>query len=133
MSIIAIDYDGTYSSYKEEIDLFVEALKQKNHKVYLVTARNKEKEPITSDVSIFDKIFYTDGQAKAHVVRADIWLDDCPVTLCCDFVPGAAHAQPSNALHQGYKDTHILWNYEEGKFVSYISKQFSPYGTKDND
>ena len=44
----------------------------------------------------------------------------------CDFVPGAAHAAPSKAIHQGYKDTHILWNWEEDKFVSYITKNFTP-------
>ena len=89
----------------------------------MVTARNEKLEPIDSKhLKGFDKIFYTSGKAKATIVRADIWIDDSPVTLCCDFVPGAAHAEPSKAIHQGYKDTHILWNWEEGKFVSYITK-----------
>jgi len=126
MAEIAIDYDNTYSSFKEEIDVFVKALKKNGHSVHLVTARNEKLEPIDDDLSIFDHVFYTDGRAKASVVRADLFVDDSPVTLCCDFVPGAAHAEPSRALHQGYKDTHILWNFEEGKFVSYVTKQFNP-------
>lgn len=130
MAEIAIDYDQTYSSFKEEIDVFVKALKKNGHSVHLVTARNEKLEPIDDDLSIFDHIFYTDGKAKASVVRADLFLDDSPVTLCCDFVPGAPHAEPSRALHQGYKDTHILWNFEEGKFVSYVSKQFNPNHVK---
>lgn len=122
MAEIAIDYDNTYTNFKEEIDVFIDALHKNGHSVHLVTARNEKKEKISEDLSKFDHIFYTDGKAKASVVRADLFLDDSPVTLCCDFVPGAAHAEPTKAIHQGYKDTHILWNWEEGKFVSYISK-----------
>ena len=132
MSVIAIDYDNTYTSYREEIDLFIDALKLKGHTVHLVTARSEKHEHIKEDLSKFDLVFYTNGKAKASVVRADLFLDDSPVTLCCDFVPGASHAEPTKAIHQGYKDTHILWNWEEGKFVSYITKKFTPK-RKDNE
>jgi hypothetical protein len=120
MSIIAFDYDKTYTDYKEEIDLFAEALKINGHKVILVTARNEETAPIMTDVSTFQEIVYTSGKAKASVVRADLFVDDCPVNLCCDFVDGTASAVPSAVLHQGYKDTHNIWNFEEGVFVNYV-------------
>lgn len=123
MSVIAIDYDNTFSLFKEELTEFVKLLKAKGHNVHLVTARDEKLEPIEDDLSIFDIVFYTSGKAKASVVRADLWVEDSPITLCCDFVPGAAHAQPSRAIHQGYKETHILWNFEQDKFVSYISKK----------
>lgn len=126
MAVIAIDYDNTYSEFPEEFSMLREMFQKKGHKVIIATARNEKKEKIQDDLSGFDLVLYTDGKAKASVVRADIWIDDSPVTLCCDFVPGAAHAEPSRALHQGYKDTHILWNFEEGKFVSYVTKQFNP-------
>lgn len=129
--ILAIDYDNTYSSYPEHFDELREMFQKDGHKVFIVTARNKRKERIPVDLSKFDEVFYTDGKAKASVVRADIWIDDSPVTLCCDFIPGAAHAEPTKAIHQGYKDTHILWNWEEGKFVSYITKTFTPPRQKD--
>ena len=129
--ILAIDYDNTYSSYPEEFDNLRQMFQKKGHKVFIVTARNEKDEPIEDDLSKFDRVFYTSGQAKAHVVRADIWVDDSPVTLCCDFVPKKAHAVPSHALHQGYKDTHILWNYEDGKFVSYVSKKLGPHTEKE--
>lgn len=126
MSVIAIDYDNTYSEFQEEFSILRQTFQKNGHTVIIATARNEKKEPIKEDLTGFDYVIYTNGKAKASVVRADIWIDDSPVTLCCDFVPGAAHAEPSRALHQGYKDTHILWNFEEGKFVSYISKQFTP-------
>lgn len=126
MSRIAIDYDQTYSEFRDEIDVFVKALKKKGHKVMLVTARNKDVDPIHKDVSIFDEVIYTAGKAKASVVRADLWLDDNPITLACDFVPGEPAATPGKALHQGYKDKHILWNFEEGKFVTYVANPWSP-------
>lgn len=131
MSEIAIDYDNTYTQFKEEIDIFIKALKKNGHNVHLVTARDKNDEPIDDDLSLFDRIFYTSGKAKASIVRADLFLDDSPVTLCCDFVPKKAHAVPSHALHQGYKETHILWNYEDGKFVSYVSKKLGPHTEKE--
>jgi hypothetical protein len=131
MAEIAIDYDNTYSTFKEEIDVFIKALKKNGHTIHLVTARNEKNEKIPEDLSIFDHVFYTDGKAKASVVRADLFVDDSPVTLCCDFVPGAAHAEPSRALHQGYKDSHILWNFEEGKFVSYVTKHLNSHAKKD--
>lgn len=129
--ILAIDYDNTFSSYPEEFTALREMFQKNGHKVFIVTARDEKVEPIEDDLSGFDRVFYTSGQAKAHVVRADIWIDDSPVTLCCDFVPKKAHAVPSHALHQGYKDTHILWNYEDGKFVSYVSKRLDSHAKKE--
>jgi hypothetical protein len=122
--VIAIDYDNTFTLFKNEIKVFVKELKKNNHTVHLVTARNEEIQKIKDkDIEIFDLIFYTDGKAKASVVRADLWLDDSPVTLCCDFVPGESHAEPSKALHQGYRSTHVLWNWEENRFVSYVKRK----------
>jgi len=122
--ILSIDYDQTFSDYPEEFTILRELFQAKGHEVYIVTARDENKEPIQEDLSAFDKVIYTAGKAKAAEVRADIYIDDSPVTLCCDFIPGEAHAKPGKAIHQGYKDKHILWNFEEGKFVSYIKKPF---------
>lgn len=127
MSVIAIDYDNTYTNFKEEIDVFINALKKNGHDVMLVTARDEAVDPILTDISNFHGVIYTAGRAKAGEFRADLFLDDSPVTLCCNFIPGESHAEPGKALHQGYKDKHILWNWEEGRFVSYITKKFEPY------
>jgi hypothetical protein len=129
--ILAIDYDQTFSDFPEEFTELRKMFQKKGHTVYLVTARNEETEKIDKhDLSGFDKVVYTSGQAKSGFIRADIWIDDNPVTLCCDFVQGQPHAKPSKALHQGYKDKHILWNWEEDKFVSYVKK---PFNAKKND
>ena len=123
--ILAIDYDDTYSTFPEEFDELRKLFQRKGHKVFLVTARNEEKEAINpKELEGFDKVVYTDGKAKASEVRADIWIDDNPVTLCCDFVQGEPHAMPAKPLHQGYKHKHILWNWEKDRFASYIKKPF---------
>ncbi len=124
--ILAIDYDNTYSAYPAEFSQLREMFQKMGHEVFIVTAKNKKNEKIEEDLTAFDHVFYTDGKAKASVVRADIWIDDSPVTLCCDFVPGSSHAEPTKAIHQGYKDTHLLWNWEEGKFVSYVTRKYNP-------
>lgn len=113
--IIAIDYDNTFTLFPKQFTELRESFQKDGHKVFIVTARNKDLEPIPfKDTNGFDKVFYTDGKAKATVVRADIWIDDSPVTLCCDFVPGAAHASPSKAK-QFIKDIKILTYYGIGK------------------
>jgi hypothetical protein len=125
--ILAIDYDRTFSEFPEEFDLLREVFQKKGHLVFLVTARCPMREKIKEHkyyLNRFNEVIYTAGKAKSAVVRADIWIDDNPVTLCCDFVQGEPHAKPSKALHQGYKDTHILWNWEEDRFVSYVKKPF---------
>jgi hypothetical protein len=122
--ILAIDYDDTYSEFPNEFNILRKIFQKKGHKVYIVTARNEDTEKINEDLSKFDKIFYTAGKAKAATVRADIWIDDNPVTLCCDFIKGEPYAKPKDPLHQGYKGKHILWNWEEDRFCSYIKKPF---------
>jgi hypothetical protein len=124
--ILAIDYDDTYSAFPKEFDALRKMFQKSGHKVYIVTARDKKTEKIQDDLGKFDKVFYTAGKAKAAAVRADIWIDDNPVTLCCDFVAGEPHAKPNEPLHQGYKGKHILWNWEEDRFCSYTKKSFKP-------
>lgn len=124
--ILAIDYDNTYSDFPEEFSALRKMFQKKGNKVYIVTARNESTDPIQDDVSEFDGVIYTAGKAKAGEFRADIWIDDSPVTLCCNFIPGEPAAEPGRALHQGWKDKHVLWNFEEGKFVSYVANPFKP-------
>lgn len=131
--ILAIDYDNTYSSYPREFSQLRELFQKQGHEVFIVTARDKKTERIEEDLSAFDHVFYTAGKAKASVVRADIFIDDSPVTLCCNFVPGEPHAIPERALHQGYKHNHVLWNWEEDRFVSYVKKPFSKDEEWDDD
>lgn len=130
--ILAIDYDDTYSTFKEELSVLRDTFQQRGHKVYLVTARSEKFEAIDDPtLNLFDKVIYTNGKAKASVVRADLWIDDNPVTLCMDFVQGEPHAMPGQPLHQGYKNKHILWNWENDRFVSYIKKPFNIKKGKD--
>jgi len=127
--ILAIDYDQTFGDYPEEFTELRKMFQKNGHTVYLVTARDEEKEKIDSKhddlLKGFDRIIYTAGKAKAAEVRADIFIDDNPITLCCDFVQGQPAAVPSRALHQGYKNKHILWNWEKDRFCSYIKKPFN--------
>ena len=122
--ILAIDYDSTYSAFPEEFDALREMFQMRGHSVFIVTAR-LEQNKIDADLSKFDKVVYTNGKAKASVVHADIFIDDCPITLCCDFIPNQANAIPANDLYQNYNNEKYLWHFEEdGVFRSY--KQTPP-------
>ena len=120
--IIAIDYDGTYSRFPNQFNLLRESFQSIGAKVYIVTARCEELTPIEEDLSAFDKIIYTNGVAKANAVRADIFIDDNPVTLTHSFVPNKPYAEPADVLHQGHKGDHIVWVLEEGKYCSYTKR-----------
>lgn len=120
MAIVAIDFDNTYSTFPNEFDHLRSLFQANDHEVYIVTARNEEVAPIEVDLSKFDKVIYTNGVAKAAAVRADIFIDDSPVTLCCDFIDGEPHAKPNQVLHQGYKEKHVIWHWEEDRFISYV-------------
>lgn len=43
MTVIAIDYDQTFSDYPDEFSRLRQMFQKKGHKVYLVTARSEEK------------------------------------------------------------------------------------------
>ena len=116
---LAIDYDGTYSLYQKEFDILREMFQQRGCEVYIVTARCKDKLPIQEDLSKFDKVIYTNGKAKASIVHADIFIDDCPVMLCCDFDSDNLTATPSSDLYQNYLGDSYLWHFEDNGFKSY--------------
>lgn len=124
--VLAIDYDDTYTNFINEFNIVRDMFQKLNHQVVIVTARDEVQESIemTLELSKFDDIIYTSGKAKAGEIRADIWIDDNPVTLCCDFIQGESAAKPGKALHQGHKGSHILWNWETSKFCSYIKNPF---------
>lgn len=119
--IIAIDYDGTYSRFPEQFEEVRESFQKIGAKVYIVTARCKELMPIDADLSNFDDVIYACNKAKAGVIKADIFIDDNPVTLCCDIIfdkpvrGTVVEAKPSRDLHQTYNDEHFKWHWVEEK------------------
>ena len=71
---IALDYDKTYTADPMLWDEFIYAAQARGHTVFVATMRLPS-EPI-EDVSL--PIIYTSRKAKSSVVKADIWIDDCP-------------------------------------------------------
>lgn len=123
-TIIAIDYDDTYSKYPQIFDRLRESFQSVGALVYIVTARC-ESSPIKDDLSAFDRVIYTEQKAKASVVNADIYIDDNPVTLCCDL--SLEHisdsegnrlcAYPAGDLHQHYGGDDYKWHFSNGRFT----------------
>lgn len=79
MSVISVDYDDTYTEDPEMFEQIMELMKKRGHIPVIVTARNKEKHPISSRF----EVFYTNGENKAQFMRnvgleVDIWIDDWP-------------------------------------------------------
>lgn len=83
--IIAIDYDGTWTTDPEGWRQFYQLMTRRGHRVVMVTGRSGW----TADMGRGElprdmEIIYTKGQLKEHYVRThraykvDIWIDDMP-------------------------------------------------------
>lgn len=88
--IIALDYDGTYTTEPILWKQFIENARKLSHKIICITMRNKEREAIKDMPSCVD-IYYTDRQAKIDFTQqngivVDIWIDDKPAWLFEDAI-----------------------------------------------
>lgn len=85
--IIALDYDETYTHAPELFKEFVRLAKLGGHSVTFVTYRDSRwgaqyNSDIENDaVDLCIDIVYTGGKQKSHIFKADIWIDDSPVTI----------------------------------------------------
>lgn len=120
MAIIALDYDDTYNRFPIIFDKLRDGFHDEGHKVFIVTARNEDRSPIEEDLSKFDGVIYTDGKAKASVIKADIYIDDSPVTVSCtmefDIENKEIRACPSNRISHIYNEEHYDWVWKEDHF-----------------
>lgn len=85
MSVIALDYDKTYTVDPHLWKSFIATALLRRHEVICVTMRRPD-EPI-EDMEI--PIFYTSRRAKALFMKengkiVDIWIDDSPAWLFND-------------------------------------------------
>lgn len=87
MATFSLDYDGTYTRDKDLWNNFITLLKQKGHKVYVVTMRYDhptEAYEVRQDLEgKVDGFFFTGRQAKKPFMKeqniwVDIWIDDQP-------------------------------------------------------
>ena len=82
--IIAIDYDGTYSSDPSMFDAIIHLMKAKGHQVILVTGRSEEfgldvKDAIGDMIPIvFAGTKWKRVAAMAAGYDVNIWIDDNP-------------------------------------------------------
>lgn len=85
--LIALDYDGTYTTDPELWDQFIANARMRGHEVYCVTMRYAETENEEVETNLgakVDKIIYTNRKAKKAAFRIqcnknpDIWIDDNP-------------------------------------------------------
>lgn len=84
--IIALDYDETYSDAPMLFKPFVKLAKEQGHSVTFVTYRDGRYIEYNDDIEMdaFDlgiDVVYTGGKQKSHVFKADIWIDDSPITI----------------------------------------------------
>ena len=83
--IIALDFDQTVTEDKQLWKMFVMSARKRNHKIYIVTYRtdngNNDDIDIFANESGCNGIIYTNGKQKSHCFKADIWIDDQPITI----------------------------------------------------
>ncbi len=105
-TIIALDYDETYTCDPILWDCFIRDAQRHGHTVVFVTYRDKDLDAICEDYPrpperYGIKIFYTAGVAKKWYMKhfgpkggVDIWIDDSPESIFEN------SAMTPNALHK---------------------------------
>lgn len=87
---IGLDFDDTYTRDPEAWDAFISLFRERGHKIYCVTWREKTFENLTEVGSYLngkvDAIYFTGQQAKSDYmysigIRIDVWIDDMPVAV----------------------------------------------------
>jgi len=83
--IIALDYDECFTEDKVFWSGFVASAKKSGHTVTFVTYRPDRWHDSTDILADADTLgietVFTAGQQKAGLFKADIWIDDSPVTI----------------------------------------------------
>lgn len=81
---IALDYDECFTANRELWTTFVLLAKSLNSKVTFITFRyeTQNNKDIIADAKHLDiPIVFSNGKQKASVFKADIWIDDAPITI----------------------------------------------------
>ena len=81
---IALDYDETFTADRELWTNFIILAKGSNHKVTFVTYRfdNGLNADIIEDAyHLGISYVFTGGKQKSECFKADIWIDDSPITI----------------------------------------------------
>ena len=84
MKIICLDYDETYTEFKQLCEFIISKQTELGYKVILCTMRYPEEK--TDDLEYLEKriqVYYSSRQGKqAYLeslgVHPSIWIDDCP-------------------------------------------------------
>jgi hypothetical protein len=89
--VIAVDYDGSYSSMPELFDCIIDKAQSLGYKVILVTMRYPEEadEGLLAVMGKVEETYFTSRRAKLPYLRIkgikpDLWIDDSPVWLLHD-------------------------------------------------
>lgn len=88
-TLIAFDYDGTWTEDPELWSSFVANALDRGNQVVMATGRN-ERDPISPHILPSIPVHYTSGLAKSGFlenldIRPGIWIDDKPALICRDF------------------------------------------------
>ena len=81
---IALDYDDTYTKDPELWDSFVDAARERGHKVWIVTCRrNTEENRLDIGRPAGCVVFYSNlgpklDYMKSLFLKVDVWIDDDP-------------------------------------------------------
>lgn len=81
---IAIDFDETITEDPDFWSDFINLARRHFHEVTIVTFRRSDgyNDDITNYANDHNiNVVYTAGVQKANVFKADVWIDDSPVTI----------------------------------------------------
>ena len=81
---IALDFDETFTTDPELWAEFIDLAKHRGHEVTFVTYRDHRWDvddimQVASELDI--SVIFTAGKQKSTAFKADVWIDDDPVTI----------------------------------------------------
>ena len=81
---IALDYDDTFTAHREFWTSFIRLADHFKLKVTFVTYRHQtgnNKDILADAEHLCIPVIFSNGEPKSSVFKADIWIDDQPITI----------------------------------------------------
>ncbi len=83
--VIALDYDGSYTVFKDLFDIIISNAIENGHRVIMATMRRPEESTeLLEELKEKIEVYYTSREAKVsylrdnHSIYPDLWIDDNP-------------------------------------------------------
>jgi len=90
--VVAFDYDETWTEAPDLFAAFAKALQAEGHLAIIVTSRDEARRPEGLPIPVYctNLLGKREYMLDKHGIWVDIWVDDVPDAIVCDFYDGFA-------------------------------------------